>query len=376
MQYPTYIQSLSSYVAGKPIDEVARQFNLKPENIIKLASNENPHGMPQKAKQAILNYLNYDSLNNYTETARYPDANQFNLRQILSQKLNIDANCLTFGNGSNDILELIVRTFVDPQTDSVMYDQYGFMVYGLATQSIGAKAQIIPSINYAHNLNAMLNAINKHTKVIFIANPNNPTGTFIQGNDLLQFIQNVPKHVCIVLDEAYHEYLADDVHYDSMQWLTHHTNLIICRTFSKAYGLAALRIGYCAASKSITDYLNRVRQPFNVNSLALIAAQHAITDDVFLHKTRLHNTNGYQQITTGLNSLNIKYIPSYANFVMMHTHINTHQFTGHELNQKLLAQGIIIRPLDNYGLTNYIRVSIGLAHENTLFLNALSGIQK
>ncbi len=367
MKYPNYIQTLSSYIAGKPIDEVARQFNIKPEHIIKLASNENPRGMPEKAKQAILHYLSNIHTNDNAETARYPDANQFNLRQALSKKLNVSAQCLTFGNGSNDILELIVRTLIDPNTDSVMYDEYSFMVYGLATQSIGAPAQIISSMNYAHDLYAMLQAINDKTKIVFIANPNNPTGTFIHGNDLHAFIQSIPKHVCVVLDEAYHEYLPDNLYYNSIDWLKKFDNLIICRTFSKAYGLAALRIGYCVASTEITDYLNRLRQPFNVNSLALIAAQSAITDDEFLHTTRMHNTLGYQQITAGLQKLNVEYIPSYANFIMMHS-------KEHDLNQKLLQQGIIIRPLHSYGLNDYIRVSIGLEHENAAFLIALSSV--
>ncbi len=368
IEYPEYIKEMTAYIAGRPIDEVAREFNLEPKNIIKLASNENPYGMSDLAKQAILNYLSQE---NKSETARYPDASQFNLRTAVAQKFNIPANTITFGNGSNDILELAARTLVNPRTESIMYDEYSFAVYALTTKAMGAEAQVIKSTpDYGHDLKQMLANIKANTKLIFIANPNNPTGTFIPAMELQHFIENVPKNVIIVLDEAYNEYLDNKLQYNSLDWLKQHDNLIVCRTFSKAYGLAALRVGYCASSVKITDYLNRIRQPFNVNSLALIAAEHSLNDIEFLNKTCISNKYGYAQIISGLEKIGINYIPSYGNFIMMHTH----KFSGNELNKKLLARGIIIRPLGSYGLDNYVRVSIGLPCENERFLEVMQEI--
>jgi histidinol-phosphate aminotransferase len=368
LEYPQYVAQMSAYIAGKPIDEVAREFNLDAKSIVKLASNENPYGISDLAKQAMLDYLTQA---NKSEPARYPDANQFKLRSAIAKKFNIDSNCITFGNGSNDILELLARTLVNPRTEAIMYDQYSFAVYALATQAMGAQAQIIKSNEqYGHDLNGMLNAINQQTKLIFIANPNNPTGTFIPADELVKFIQGVPKNIIIVLDEAYNEYLDAELQYNSIEWVKQHSNLIVCRTFSKAYGLAALRVGYCVASAEITDYLNRVRQPFNVNSLALLAAEQALNDDEFLHKTCISNKYGYAQIIKGLDKLDIKYIPSYGNFIMMHTG----KFSGAELNKKLLAKGVIIRPLGSYELHEYVRVSIGLPSENERFLEVIQEI--
>jgi len=364
---PNYILNMSTYIAGKPIDEVAREFHLNPQDIVKLASNENPYGMSHKAKTAILNYINSP---NISEIARYPDSNQFNLKQAISHKTGLPHDYITCGNGSNDLLELIARTLVDPKTDFIMYSRYSFIVYELAAQSMGAKSQVIDATsNYEHDLNKMLSSINDNTRLIFIANPNNPTGTFIKKEEILAFLQKIPKNIIVVLDEAYNEYLDIDNQYDAIEWLHFH-NLIICRTFSKAYGLAALRIGYCLASPKLTDLLNRVRQPFNVNSIALEAAVAALDDQDFIDKTRTANRFGYSQISKGLDSLGISFIPSFGNFIM----VNSANLSGMELNKKLLSKGIIIRPLDSYGLENYVRVSIGLEVENTKFLTAMAQI--
>jgi histidinol-phosphate aminotransferase len=376
LTYPQYILNLQPYVAGKPIDEVAREFNIPVESIVKLASNENPYGMSTKARIAIQEYLtaNIDS----AEFARYPDANQFTLRETISKKYDINSKCISFGNGSNDILEIITRTLVDvhsPDKQSIMFDKHSFMVYSITANAMGIATQIINSKeDFSHDLPSMLAHINKSTQLIFIANPNNPTGTFINANELLNFIQQVPSNIFIVLDEAYNEYLEEQDQYNAILWIEKHPNLVITRTFSKAYGLASLRVGYCIASQEVTSLINRVRQPFNINTLALVAANACLNDNDFLAHTAIQNKLGKQSIYEAFNELNINYIKSYANFVMFKTDNKFASVSGKDLNMILLKRGIIIRPLDSYGLTKYIRVSIGTAQENSHFIQAIKAI--
>lgn len=260
LQYgPSYVRQIAPYVAGKPISEVAREFGLEEARIVKLASNENPLGMPESAKKAMAAAV--------AELGRYPDSNAFELKAALAARYGVPADWVTLGNGSNDILELAAHAFVE-KGQSIVYAQYSFAVYALATQGLGARAIVVPAVRYGHDLDAMLAAIEEDTRLVFIANPNNPTGTFIEGPALEAFLEKVPKRVVVVLDEAYTEYLPAGKRYDSIDWVRRYPNLLVSRTFSKAYGLAGLRVGFAIAQPELTDLLNRLRQPFNVNSIA------------------------------------------------------------------------------------------------------------
>ncbi|MEE9355785.1 MAG: aminotransferase class I/II-fold pyridoxal phosphate-dependent enzyme, partial [Methylococcaceae bacterium] len=256
------VQKLIPYQPGKPVTELQRELGL--EKIIKLASNENPLGPGPQTVAAIHAAL--------PELARYPDGAGFELKCALSAKHNLSTEQITLGNGSNEILELLARTFLTPECE-VIFSQHSFAVYPLVTQAVGAKGKSVPALNYGHNLDAMLAAVTANTRMVFIANPNNPTGTYIQHNEVEAFIKALPEQVLCVLDEAYYEYIDAKEQFDSVTWLDSFPNLIITRTFSKAYGLAGLRVGYGLSSNLIADLLNRVRQPFNNNALALVAAE-------------------------------------------------------------------------------------------------------
>ena len=360
---PSYVRAIAPYIGGRPITEVAREFNLLPEKIIKLASNENPLGMPTSARIAIQQSLE--------EVARYPDGNAFELKQVLSKKFAIPETWITLGNGSNDILELIARACVTVGQE-VIFSQYAFAVYPIVTQAVGGLAHITPAKNYGHDLSAMLKAINDNTKLIYIANPNNPTGTFCAAEDIQDFLSHVPQHIVVVLDEAYTEYLPATQKYDSLAWLKRFPNLLISRTFSKAYGLAGLRVGFGIAQPALTDLLNRIRQPFNVNSLAQAAAIAALNDQEFIERSATLNAQGYTQLTHGLDALGLSYLPSSANFILIKVGNDDH--AGMHVTNKLVEKGIIVRPVANYGLPQHIRVTIGLPEENTSFLKALRAI--
>ncbi|NQZ54548.1 MAG: histidinol-phosphate transaminase [Piscirickettsiaceae bacterium] len=350
------VAKLQPYVPGKPIEELERELGIN--NIVKLASNENPLGPSEKVLATISNAAK--------EVTRYPDGNGFALKAALAGKYHIELDQITLGNGSNDVLELIARAFVSPD-EEVMFSQYAFAVYPIVTQAIGAQAVIVPAADYGHDLNAMASLISDKTKLIFIANPNNPTGTYLGADQLEAFIDQVPQNTLVVLDEAYVEYGDQDV--DSISWLAKYPNLIITRTFSKAYGLAGLRVGYALSNSEIADLLNRIRQPFNVNSLALATATVALSDDDYLVQTKQLNDAGMQQLIVGFDELGLSYIPSKGNFVTVDVKRN-----GDQVFQALLQQGVIVRPVSNYGLPHHLRVSIGLESENTRFLEALSVI--
>ncbi len=357
---PDYVRAISPYVAGKPIAEVAREFGLDEAGIVKLASNENPLGMPESARKAVAAAV--------AELGRYPDANGFALKGALSARFGVPADWLTLGNGSNDILELAAHALVEPG-QSIVYAEYSFAVYALATQEIGARAIEVPARDYGHDLDAMAAAIAPDTRLVFIANPNNPTGTFLPAAQIEAFLQQVPRHVVVVLDEAYNEYLDADQQYDAIAWVRRYPNLMVSRTFSKAYGLAGLRIGYAVAQPELTDLLNRIRQPFNVNSVAQAAAIAALADTDFLRRSAELNRDGKRQLTQAFDRLGLEYVPSSGNFVLVR--VGDDDGAGARVNLALLRQGVIVRPVGNYNLPRWLRVTIGLPEENAAFIAAL-----
>jgi histidinol-phosphate aminotransferase len=357
---PDYVRAIAPYQGGKPIAEVAREFGLDEAGIVKLASNENPLGMPESARLAIQKAS--------ADIGRYPDGNGFELKAAITAKYGVPSEWITLGNGSNDILELAAHAFVQPQ-QSVIYSEFSFAVYALAAQAVGARAIVTPAVNYGHDLNAMAARIDASTRLIFIANPNNPTGTFLPAAEIEAFLEKVPPQVVVVLDEAYTEYLAPEQRYDSLAWVRRYPNLLVSRTMSKAYGLAGLRIGFGIAQPSITDLLNRIRQPFNVNSLAQAAAIAALGDTAFLQESARVNAAGYRQLTQAFEALDLEYVPSYGNFVMVR--VGSDDGAGARVNLALLKQGIIVRPVGNYGLPQWLRITIGLPQENEAFIAAL-----
>jgi histidinol-phosphate aminotransferase len=356
---PKYIQAIAPYQGGKPITELAREMGLHVEDIVKLASNENPLGISPKAEFAIQEAL--------LDIARYPDGNSFALRDAVSKKYNVKPEQIVFGNGSNDILELAARAFLTTECETI-YSQHAFAVYPLVTQATGAKGVVVPAKKFGHDLDGMLAAITVKTRIIFIANPNNPTGTLLAKNELLSFLRQVPSHVLVVLDEAYDEYLSADHKSEAISWLNEFDRLIISRTFSKAYGLAGLRIGFGVCHPNIADMMNRVRQPFNVNSIAQAAAVATLDDDDFVARSYAANQAGMAQLTQGLKKLGLEYIPSFANFISFKVK------NASIVNQKLLENGVIVRPIANYEMPDYLRVSVGLFSENARFLQVLEQI--
>ena len=357
---PDYVRAIAPYQAGKPIAEVAREFGLDEASIVKLASNENPFGVPESSKQAMAAAV--------ADLGRYPDANGFDLKAALSKRYDVPADWITLGNGSNDILEIAAHAFVQTG-QAVVYSQYSFAVYALATQGVGARAIVVPATQYGHDLDAMLAAIDGDTRLVFIANPNNPTGTFIPAAQIEAFLGNVPASVIVVLDEAYNEYLAPEHQFESARWVQKYPNLLVSRTFSKAYGLAGLRVGFGIAQPAVTDLMNRIRQPFNVNSLAQAAAIAALNDTAFLDQGAANNAAGYSQFVEAFNELGLRFVPSYGNFVLVK--VGDDDGAGARVNLALLKQGVIVRPVGNYGLPQWLRISIGLPQENAVFIAAL-----
>jgi histidinol-phosphate aminotransferase len=358
---PSYIRSIAPYQPGKPISDLAREMGLEVSSIVKLASNENPLGVSPLAHEAMQEAL--------LDIARYPDGNSFALRDAVSSKFAVTPNQLVFGNGSNDILELAARAFLTVGCEAI-YSQHAFAVYALVTQAVGAHGVVVPAKDFGHDLEAMLAAITQRTKMIFIANPNNPTGTLIPKNELYAFLQQVPPQVLVMLDEAYDEYLSAVDKSEAISWLAEFPNLIISRTFSKAYGLAGLRIGFGMAASEVADMMNRVRQPFNVNSVAQAAATASLADDDFVARTYALNQAGMVQLTQGLSRLGLEYIPSFGNFVSFRID------RAATIYQRLLENGVIVRPIANYELPDFLRVSIGLFSENARFLEVLEKVMK
>jgi len=354
---PAYIRSIAPYQPGKPIAELARELDLDPDDIIKLASNENPLGVSPLAMRAIEAAI--------ADLARYPDGNGFDLKQALCNRYGVDMPQIVLGNGSNDVLSAAARAFLAPSLEAV-YSQHAFAIYALEIQYTGARGVEAPAREFAHDVGAMLAAITPRTRMIFLANPNNPTGTLIGAADLHGFLREVPPQVVVVLDEAYNEYIPEAQRSDSLAWLGEFPNLIVTRTFSKAYGLAGLRVGYAFAHPDVADLMNRVRQPFNVNSISLAAAAAGLGDHEFVRRSFELNQAGMRQLTAGLTKLGLSYIPSAGNFVS----VNVKDGAG--VFQRLLQRGVIVRPIGAYGMPEYLRVSVGLESENARFLGALA----
>lgn len=354
------VQKLSPYVPGKPVDELARELGLAPETIVKLASNENPLGPSPRVLEAVRQAL--------PELTRYPDGNGFTLKQSLAHRYGVALEQITLGNGSNDILELVARAFLAPGLNAV-FSAHAFAVYPIATQAAGAQGKVVPARDWGHDLDAMLAAIDAQTRVIFLANPNNPTGTWFDAEALERFLTQVPEQVLVVLDEAYIEYAEGGELPDGLAYLAQYPNLLVSRTFSKAYGLAALRVGYAISSPRIADVLNRVRQPFNVNSLALAAACAALEDEDYLRASREANTAGMRQLEAGFRALGLSWIPSRGNFIAV-----DFARDAAPVNQALLHEGVIVRPVAGYGMPTFLRVSIGTEAENARLLDALQQV--
>ncbi len=356
---PAHIRAIAPYQPGKPIAELAREMGLDESDIIKLASNENPLGASPRALAAIENVL--------MEVARYPDGNGYDLKTALSERLGLSREQIVLGNGSNDVLEMAARAFLAPGSSAV-YSQYAFAVYPIAVQATGARGIEVPARDWGHDLPAMLKAIEPDTRIVFIANPNNPTGTLASPAEMTEFLAAVPDSVAVVLDEAYYEYLSADLRGDSLALLAAHPNLIVTRTFSKAYGLAGLRVGYALCAPELAGLLNRVRQPFNVSNLAQAAAVAAMEDLPFLEECLAINAAGMIQLTEGLRALDVEFIPSHGNFVCCRVG------DAAAINRALLERGVIVRPVAGYGMPEHLRVSIGMEKENALFLKALAEV--
>ncbi len=352
------VAGLQPYSGGKPIEELQRELGL--DEIIKLASNENPLGPSQNVLDAIASTK---------DLSRYPDGNGFSLKKALAEKHNIDPDKITLGNGSNDVLEMVARAFVTPEHE-VIYSQHSFAVYPIVTQAVGAEHVVVPANDWGNDLSAILSAITDKTRLIFIANPNNPTGTWVNSTDLRSFLENVPEHVIVLLDEAYFEYAISEKNYpDCSLWLNDFHNLIVTRTFSKAYGLAGLRIGYALSHPDIANLLNRVRQPFNNNSLALIAAETALQDKEYIEHSVEVNHLGMKQLMLAFDDMGLEFIPSKGNFICV-----DFEQPADDIYQSLLKSGVIVRPVANYGMPNHLRISIGTGLENSRFINELAKI--
>jgi histidinol-phosphate aminotransferase len=351
---PSYVRAISPYVPGKSIPETARELGLDVADILKMASNESPLGASPRVKEAIERAL--------ADVHYYPD--RFELVAALSAKLGVAPETLVVGNGSNDVLELAARAFLAPG-DSAIYSQYGFLVYPLVVQAIGARGIEVPARGYATDLDAMAKAVRPDTKMVFVANPNNPTGTFVPWADVRRFIERLPRTVVAVLDEAYGEYLPDALRSPTASWFRELPNVVVARTLSKAYGLAGLRVGFGIASPDVADLMNRVRQPFNVNHLAMVAACAALEDEAFVEKCRAVNAAGLEELRAGLDRLGLEYIPPHGNFITLRVGDAGRTY------QSLLREGVIVRPVANYGMPDHLRVTVGLPEHNARFLDAL-----
>lgn len=357
---PGYVRAIAPYQPGKPITELAREFGLDERKIVKLASNENPLGVAPRARAAIEAAL--------PELARYPDG--FDLTKALSDRLDVGMESIVLGNGSNDVLEMVAGAFLAPGLAAV-FAQHAFAVYPLATHARGARSIVVPAREYGHDLAGMLAAITPETRVVFIANPNNPTGTMLPADAIEGFLRGAPRSVLVVVDEAYNEYLEPPLRCPSVAWLAKYPNLVVTRTFSKAYGLAGLRVGYGLCHPDVAAMLNRVRQPFNVNNLALVAAIAALGDAAFVERSYRLNEAGMKRLTAGVARLGLRWIPSFANFVSVEIPRVNQQSAAGAVYQRLLRQGVIVRPVAGYEMPDHLRVTVGLPEENERFLVAL-----
>jgi len=360
----TAVRKIAPYIPGKPIEELEREYGVA--NIIKLASNENPLGAGPLAVAAIAQAA--------SEIGLYPDGNGFELKQALSQRYGCALDCITLGNGSNDVLSLLAEAFLTADTEAV-YSQYSFAVYPIVVQATGATARVAPALGndaamaLGHDLDTMAKLVNARTRLVFVANPNNPTGTWVEAGALKRFISALPRTTLVIVDEAYIEYVTDPTFPNASQWLAEFPNLVVTRTFSKAFGLAGVRVGYALSHPQVADMLNRVRQPFNVSSLGLAAACAALRDTAHLAKSVALNCDGLKQLIAGFDKLKLRHYPSAGNFVLIDC-----AKPAAPIYEALLRGGVIVRPVANYGLPNHLRITIGTHQQNERLLAALAKI--
>ena len=354
------ISHLQPYVPGKPVSELEREMGIR--DSVKLASNENPLGSSPRVVEVIQDGL--------SELTRYPDGGAYTLRSELARRHDVAPECVTVGNGSNDVLDMIARVFLYPGRES-LFSEHAFAVYPLSSMAVGAVLRIAPAREYGHDLDAMASLVGPATGVVLIANPNNPTGTWLAEAVLHDFIASLPKDVIVVLDEAYFEYVrpGHPDYPDASRWLGEFSNLIVTRTFSKAYGLAALRVGYGLSHPDVADLLNRARQPFNANALAQVAAVAALNDPDYVQRSVELNDAGLRQLSEGFDRLGLSYIPSVGNFISVDV-----GRSAADVDLALLKLGVITRPVENYGLKGHLRVSVGLPEENARCLTALEQV--
>ena len=352
------VRGLNPYEPGKPVEALEREHGIR--DAVKLASNENPLGPCAGAREAVAAGV--------AGLGRYPDGGGYHLKAALAERIGVGPGQITLGNGSNDVLELVARTFVTPK-NQVVYSEHAFVVYPIVTRAVGATPVVTPARHFGHDLDAMAAAVGQRTKVVFIANPNNPTGTWVDAARLAAFLEGVPRHVLVVVDEAYTEYVGRADYPDCTAWLDDHPNLVVTRTFSKAHGLAGLRVGYAVSSPAVAELLNRVRQPFNVNSLALAAAEAALRDEEHIRRSVEVNDHGLRQLLHGLDQLGLVHIPSAANFVAVDVGRD-----AAPVYEALLREGVIVRPVAGYGLPRHLRVTVGRERENRRFLQALEKV--
>ena len=357
------VPGLKPYEPGKPIEELEREYGIA--GAVKLGSNENPLGPGPLALAAIRAGLG--SLH------RYPDGSGYALKKALAAQLSVGAgpitpDHLTLGNGSNEVLELAARTFVTP-ADEVVFSEHAFAVYSIVTQAVGARAIVTPARSYGHDLHAMRAAVTERTRLVFIANPNNPTGTWVGSDALAGFLTSLPKQVLVLIDEAYYEYVDEPGYPNGVAWVERFPNLIVTRTFSKIHGLAGLRLGYGVSHPEVAGLFNRVRQPFNINSLALVAAEAALGDEGHVARSRRVNKAGLRQLEDTCDALGLSCIPSVANFLCIAL-----PRPGSDVYAALLCEGVITRPIAGYGLPEHLRVTVGTEAENARFAAALTRV--
>lgn len=351
------VRGLVPYQPGKPIEELERELGLA--GVIKLASNENPYGPSSKARAAAAAALG--------QVERYPDGGAFALKRALAGRLGVAENQITLGNGSNDVLELIARTFLSPG-ETALCDQYAFAAYPISVRGIGGHMVMVPARQYAHDLEAMKQALSPAVRMIFLANPNNPTGTWFTQDALLDFLAAVPRSTIVVLDEAYFEYVTQSEYPDGRLLLAHHPQLIVVRTFSKVHGLAGLRIGYAVSAAPLAELMNRLRQPFNVNSVAQAAAIAALEDTAYTEEMVALNQEGREALAGTMRGLGFSILPSVGNFLC----VEVPDAAG--VYQRLLRKGVIVRPLGPYSMPQHLRVTIGRPEENARFVRAFSDV--
>jgi histidinol-phosphate aminotransferase len=353
-----YVRDLIPYIPGKPVEELERELGIR--DAIKIASNENPLGPSPLALRAISEAL--------LKINRYPDGDVFYLKRKLAKRLDVKPENLFFGNGSNEVIELVARAFMKPGDEAIM-GEFAFIVFPIVTQAVGAKAIISPMSNLTHNLEDMFDRITGKTKAVFIANPNNPTGTMVKRDELEWFLERVPEGIIVVIDEAYFDYVDDADYPNSLDYQNSGKAVVTVRTFSKIYGLAGLRLGFGVCSEEIISYMNRVREPFNVNSLAQVAAHAALDDKEHVTRSREINRAGLRYLEKELKKIKIPFAPSSANFILLDLGSDPIP-----VYNSLLREGVIVRPVLNYGLKTHLRVTVGLQEENERFIKAIKKV--